>query len=219
MLIVSFGDIHMEPEKANSIPELKEADLVVITGDTTNRGDVSETMEALAPIIAINPRIKVLFGNMDKPAVETMLIEKGINFHAKGFLIAHDTGIMGLGGSTPTPFDTPSEFHDSVFKVCLKKAYEQVKGAKRTILFTHTPPFSTSLDKIHGGLHGGSQAVRNFIQTNQPDICICGHIHEAIGEEYIGKTHAINSGMFNKGGYVVIEITKDSISACLKNTG
>lgn len=219
MLIVSFGDIHMEPGKAKNIPELKDADLVVITGDTTNRGNDSDAMEALAPITAINPKIKILFGNMDKSSVETMFIEKGINLHAKGFLIEHDTGIIGLGGSTPTPFDTPSEFQDSDLKDCLEKAYDEVNGAKRIILFTHTPPFSTSLDKIHGGLHGGSQAVRNFIQTNQPDICICGHIHEAIGEEYMGKTHAINPGMLSNGGYAVIEITKDDISACLKNTG
>jgi Icc-related predicted phosphoesterase len=38
-----------------------------------------------------------------------------------------------------------------------------------------------------------SNAVRKAIEQFQPDIAICGHVHEAAGiEEKIGKTTVIN---------------------------
>ena len=63
----------------------------------------------------------------------------------------------------------------------------------------------------------GSQAVRGFIEAHAPEICICGHIHEARGEDRIGSTRIINPGAFKDGGYVVLSLASDgSLEAELK---
>ena len=56
----------------------------------------------------------------------------------------------------------------------------------------------------------GSSAVREFIQEHQPDICLCGHIHESKAEEYIGRTHVINPGTLGNGGYVVLHLENEA---------
>jgi len=65
-------------------------------------------------------------------------------------------------------------------------------------------------------MHVGSEAVRSFIENVQPELCICGHIHESMAEDSIGKTRIINPGMLGEGGYVVIRFGQDSLSAELK---
>ncbi len=62
------------------------------------------------------------------------------------------------------------------------------------------PSHDTPLDRIKLGLHGGSRAVREFIDREQPAHFFCGHIHEAEGlVVQMGKTRAMNVG---KKGYL-----------------
>ena len=45
------------------------------------------------------------------------------------------------------------------------------------------------------GIFPGSAGVRDAVLKFQPDIHICGHIHETHGiEEMIGKTRVVNVG-------------------------
>jgi Icc-related predicted phosphoesterase len=56
------------------------------------------------------------------------------------------------------------------------------------------------------GTHVGSKSVRDFIEREQPDVVICGHIHEARGQDAIGRSKIVNCGPASKGYYAVIEI-------------
>jgi Icc-related predicted phosphoesterase len=67
-------------------------------------------------------------------------------------------------------------------------------------------PLITKLDKIFTGEHVGSKSIRTFIEQYQPDIVICGHIHEARGSDKLGKSWMINCGPAAKKNYAVIEI-------------
>ncbi len=69
-----------------------------------------------------------------------------------------------------------------------------------TILVSHNPPFQ-SCDKMKNGKHVGSKAVLEFIKGYQPEFCVCGHIHEARGQDVIGKTQVYNLGDFASGYY------------------
>ena len=48
MLIIAFGDVHMRPEKARKIREIREADCVVLNGDLTVRGGCAQARSVVA---------------------------------------------------------------------------------------------------------------------------------------------------------------------------
>ena len=216
MKIISFGDIH--EDYSNLIPlrdELENADLVIVTGDLTNFNGRKEAEKVIEEIMKYNKNILAQLGNLDQPEVNDYLTEKGINLHRNGF-IRDDIGIFGVGGSNPTPFNTPTEFSEDEIEAFLLDGVDKVKNAKFKIMVPHMPPKDTKLDIISAGAHVGSQSVRDFILKYKPDIALSGHIHEARGSDKIENTVAFNAGMFREGGYVIVTKTSEKLSAELK---
>jgi len=216
MKIISFGDIH--EDYSNLIPlknELENADLVIVTGDLTNFNGRKEAEKVIKEIMKYNKNILAQLGNLDQPEVNDYLTEKDINLHRNGF-IRDDIGIFGVGGSNPTPFNTPTEFSEDEIETFLHEGIDKVKDAKFKIMVPHMPPKDTKLDIISAGVHVGSQSVRDFILKYKPDISLSGHIHEARGSDTIESTLVFNAGMFREGGYVVITKTPEGLSAELK---
>jgi Icc-related predicted phosphoesterase len=65
----------------------------------------------------------------------------------------------------------------------------------RTVYVFHSPPFATTLDRLHGGITPiGSRAVRSFIDRRRPPLTLHGHIHESPGVERLGTTVCANPG-------------------------
>jgi Icc-related predicted phosphoesterase len=215
MIIIAFGDIHMQPERAREIPGIKDADCVVITGDLTLYGGRKEAGSVLETISDLNAKLYAHIGNMDKGEVDVMFTEMGINLNGRGVPMG-EVGLFGLGGSNPTPFETPSEFSEEELGRRLWRAYEEVKEVRFQVLISHTPPFNTRLDRIRGGQHVGSLAVRNFLENTHCAACICGHIHESVGTDKLGSTVLINPGMLAQGGYVRIESEGERFVASLE---
>ena len=215
MLIISFGDVHMRTEKAKRIPEIREADLVVVNGDLTVRGGRSEALSVVDALSDLNGKLYAHIGNMDEAEVDVMFTEMGMNLNGRGVLIG-EVGLFGLGGSPPTPFDTPSEFSEEELGATLRKAYEEVKEARVKILFSHPPPVNTLVDRVRSGEHVGSTAVRSFLEQTDCSTCVCGHIHEAVGTDRVGSTLVINPGMLAQGGYARIEWDGDTLTATLE---
>jgi len=216
MKIISFGDIH--EDYSNLIPlknELENADLVIVTGDLTNFNGRKEAEKVIEAIMKYNENVLAQLGNLDQPEVNDYLTEKGINLHRNGFIM-DDIGIFGVGGSNPTPFNTPTEFSEVEIETFLHEGIDKVKDAKFKIMVPHMPPKDTKLDIISAGVHVGSQSVRDFILKYKPDISLSGHIHEARGSDTIESTLVFNAGMFREGGYVVITKTPEGLSAELK---
>jgi Icc-related predicted phosphoesterase len=46
--------------------------------------------------------------------------------------------------------------------------------------------------------------VRECIEKYQPELCLCGHIHESRAKDRIGRTPVINPGNLGSGGYVIL---------------
>ena len=217
MKIIAFGDIHMSLGNFAQIPGIKTADLIILTGDLTNLGGRSEAKEILNQVMTVNPRVFAQLGNLDRPEVDTYLNELDINLHGQARLFQRQVCLMGLGGSNLTPFKTPTEFTEEELSTSLNQAHEQARafmdlsgsGKHRNpplIFISHTPPLNTKTDQLDGGVHVGSTAVRHFIEKQQPALCLCGHIPEAKGEDWIGKTHILNPGMIHQQGWIEIDI-------------
>jgi Icc-related predicted phosphoesterase len=211
MKIVVLGDIHGKLKLTGEMESaLREADMLFLNGDLTDFGTpdhLHSLLDDLKKYIAND--IKAVPGNCDTQDVFLELERVGINLHRKG-IINDGLGIIAIGGSNATPFNTPIEFSEEDIAQFLKDAMEMVEGCDSVILMTHFPPKDTSTDKISIGAHVGSQALREFILTNPGiKLVVCGHIHEAKGSDTLGTTPVVNHGMAAEGHCVVIDAHRD----------
>jgi len=214
MRIIAFGDIHMDTGKVADIPAIDSADYLIITGDITNYGSDLDAEAVLNRLAAINSSVLAVAGNLDQPEVADYLENIGVSLHGRG-IIAEGLGIMGLGGSNYTPFNTPYEFSEKEIDNLLASGFSQIKSADNFILVSHPPPVQTNTDRLVNGRHVGSSAVRKFLEDKQPPLCITGHIHESRGQDYIGKTLVLNPGMLKQGGYIEVLYEQGEITAAL----
>ncbi len=206
---VILGDIHDDCQRLNEIPGLSDATGVLITGDLTKMGGRAAARAVVESIAAYNPVILAQIGNMDRPEVGDYLTELGINLHNTVRHLAPDVALMGVGGSTFTPFGTPSEFPEARFGEWLENVCEKSRAYNRRILISHNPPLNSIADKTSAGTHVGSEALRECLEEYQPDICICGHIHESVGQQKLGRTLVVNPGSFLHGAYAILRIDKE----------
>ena len=209
---IVIGDIHDKLDRLDDIPELPEADGVIISGDLTILGGMAQARRIIERIRERTPRVLAQIGNMDRGEISEWLDEMGWNLHTHVRELTPDTAIMGLGGSTFTPFGTPSEFPEARFADWLENMWREARTWRRVILVSHTPPLDTACDKISDGRHVGSSAVREFLEDCQPDACLCGHIHEARAVDRLGRTIVANPGALDDGGYLVLHLGGEELS-------
>lgn len=211
-LWIAVGDIHDEPAAFHDIPELPQADGIIVTGDLTITGSVKQAEQVMDALRSHNLPVWAQIGNMDRPEVDTWLSEKGWNLHTMIRELTPEIALFGVGASTFTPFATPSEFPESAFAAWLEQSWRQARRYPHAILVSHNPPKDTTCDVIPGGVHVGSTAVREFIEEAQPDICLCGHIHESRAVDRIGRTVVVNPGALAGGGYVLVRSNAGQLS-------
>ncbi len=206
MTLLCLADIHGE---AAGLDELiagpPRVDVVIVAGDITHLGGRPEAERVLAPILSAGTRLLAVGGNMDRESARGYLGELGVDLHARGLRI-DDVGFMGLGGGTPSPFGTPWELGDEEAGRCLDAGFAEVQRAPFKVLVSHPPPRGTDLDKSFAHLHVGSGAVKKFLDTGRADLCICGHIHEAAGEQRVGTAWCVNLGPYKNGNYALVRI-------------
>lgn len=222
-IFVGVGDVHDNVDMLARIPELKDAYGIIVSGDLTNGGGPAQAGNVLNAVRSANPYVFAQLGNMDKPEVNGFLEKQGVNIHAQARPLLKDgdapagtrPGILGVGMSNYTPFGTPSEVSDAQLGEWLDAAYAKADGFAPLLLVVHNPPVNTKTD-VAGGGHVGSQTVRAFLERTQPPVCLTGHIHESMAEDFVGKTKVINPGALRGGGYVLITVSGNGIEAELK---
>lgn len=219
MYWIGVGDIHEDIGNLKLVPGIAEAQGIIISGDLTNRGRRARAEELMQTALHLNETVYAQIGNMDYPEVSDYLTEAGMNIHATGVEIERGVGLMGVGLSTPTPFDTPSEVGEKEIGQWLEQAFAAVRGVEHLILVSHDPPYNTTTDLLPGGQHVGSRSVRDFIERVQPEVCLTGHIHEAVSRDTIGRTQVLNPGMLSLGGYVHISLTGGRLAAEIRHIG
>jgi hypothetical protein len=206
MRIIAFTDIHGSYTQVQEILAKEGAgDAVIIGGDLTTVGTPNEAVEAIKLFRSHVHALFVVAGNMDLPELDDTFEKLQISINAKGQIL-NEAGFFGVSGSPFTPMHTPYEIPEEEIKKRAESGWQEVQSARWKIFVPHAPPHNTKLDRIHAGAHVGSTAVREFIEKYQPDVCVCGHIHEARGTDVIGKTQIVNCGPAGKGYYAIIEL-------------
>lgn len=203
MKLLSISDLHGE---VRNIDGLLEADALVICGDITHFGHGEEAKELLNSFTNTKKMLAVP-GNCDNFDVNDALVDLDVDLHARGRII-ENIGFFGLGGSNATPFNTPQEYTEDELLDFIMEGYAQVKDVALKVFVTHTPPIDTKVDDAGGGRHVGSTKVREFIERCGPDLVLCGHVHEAQGQDMLGKTVIVNPGML-RNGHALIELGRD----------
>jgi uncharacterized protein len=216
MKSISFGDVHMATRNlARMDDEMRDTDLVIISGDLTNFGGAEDARKVLDEVRGACANVLALAGNLDLAEVFPFLEREGVSLHGRG-IVVNGAGIFGCGGSTITPFHTPSEFSEDEVYETLRRGYQQVRDAHPLLMICHTPPFNTKCDRIMSGKPVGSTAARKFIEEFKPDLCISGHIHESAAVDSIGPTRILNAGPFKGGGYIVVKLSGREVDARLE---
>ncbi len=194
MKILALSDVHGDKHLIKEMAEKaskEQVDLVVLAGDLV---DNEHNVEGIVgPFRAKGLEVGVLPGNWEGMAEIGFLVEKygAKNLHGYTFKKG-DVGIFGCGYSNIGIHQLSEE---DVFKT-LKKAHDSLEGIKKKIMITHTHPENSIIGL---GMFPGSGGIRKAIKTFNPEVHICGHIHETEGiEEKIGQTRVINVGRKGK---------------------
>jgi len=214
MKILAISDIHGAYGKAEAIIKNEAADVVILAGDLTTVGSVKEAERAIGQLASAASRLLAIAGNMDLPQHDELFVRLGVSIAGRGVEIG-GVGFFGVSASPFTPMHTPYEIPEEEIAARLAAGYGEIRHCRRKVLIPHAPPYGTRVDIVHAGYHVGSTAVREMIETAEPDVVICGHIHEGRGEDTIGATKIVNCGSAADGYYAVIHIGEETvISLC-----
>ncbi len=189
MKILHVSDIHCSYTYLEKLVELVrslDVDVLVISGDIECNHEVIDVILKL-PLTTI-----AVPGNMDDHYIARLLRENGIGVDAQCKRVGeyYFTGISGL------------EVYTSMRKA--EECLRQHDG--KTILVTHHPPQASKIDITWAKVHAGLPDIRRLIEEYNPRLCLCGHIHEARGYEFIGKTLCVNPGPLALGYYALVDV-------------
>jgi hypothetical protein len=138
-----------------------------------------------------------------KDVVPDLWREAGLKMLHQTFFRHGDYGFLGLGGMVakdPRRLGDPARYYhrDEEVYTALASAYPQISGTKCRIVVVHQPPRGAQ-DTLYNGESSGSFCLRRFVEEYQPDLLLCGHIHEDRGESCIGSTRIVNVGELRQG--------------------
>ena len=172
----------------------------------THLGGAAEAQAILDPILARAVPVLAVAGNMDREGVRQCIGERGIDLHARGVL--RGPSASWASGAAPRlrsarPGSCRTRRPRGVLRRDLRRF---AKPRSRCSFRTRRPATRRSTGASHG-LHVGSRPVQDFLLTASVDLCLCGHIHEAWGEDHVGKTHCVNIGPFKNGRYALSPLT------------
>jgi len=204
MLIYAVADIHGRKKRISSIHDIissNKPDLLVLAGDVNslfNRSNIiSSFSNAHLPVLVVR-------GNTDSKKIANLSpVSSNISFLHFSEIVINGFSFTGASGTIPVPFSSRIQFRE---KQTTEKLEPLVR--KDTILIAHPPPFGT-LDKVIGKFHAGCKSLREIVSRRQPQLLICGHIHEMPGSAFLGKTLVVNCSIGMKGKGALIELNKD----------
>ena len=208
MRVYAVADIHGKNERfervRDNLSDLK-ADILVLAGDISN---FTKPGKILSRFNALPVPVLVIRGNSDLKRVDHLFtaFPNCIPIHAVCTYI-RSIPFVGISGTFPIPFRSRICFNE---KMHLKKVEPLV--STQTVLVTHTPPYGYQ-DLVMGRFHAGSMGLRKLINKCQPQVLICGHIHESDGMSVVGKTRVVNCALSRSSSGALLVFKNGNLAA------
>lgn len=200
--VLLIADLHGQFGKIDSFLDLNP-EAVFIAGDITNMGPVDAVDDVLS---RIDVPCFAVPGNCDpREILDVLEHSDAVSLHGSAINLGKMT-LVGVGGSNPTPFNTPFELTDKQIDDVLHSAMNKMEKAVHNILLCHAPPYET-LDKP-AGEHVGSQSIRKHMKAF--DLVCCAHIHEARGIMDVDGVKIVNPGPAMDGHCAMIHFGNDA---------
>jgi Icc-related predicted phosphoesterase len=191
MKFLCFSDLHRDAAAAEKlVTASQQVDAVIGAGDfAVRRKGLEDTLDVLRRIE--KPTVLVP-GNGESVDELRRASEPWKQAH-----VLHGTGckidgieFWGVGGGIPvTPFgDWSYDFDEEQAEILLQ-------GCPRGgVLVVHSPPRDT-VDHDTSGQIRGSRSIRQAVETMQPRLVVCGHIHSDWGKQVeLGDAIILNAG-------------------------
>ena len=206
MRIAYVVDVHDRFDAvADVLARTGPVDVLVVGGDITTFGTPDDAERAITEWRPLAPRLLAVAGNCDSPEIDARLVDLEVSLDARGAVI-DDVGLFGASAAPHSPLRTPYEVPDEELGRRAEAGLADVDGARVRIFCPHSPPYDTACDSLRSGRHVGSPALRAFVDREQPDLLLCGHIHEARGMDEVGRTRVVNPGPVASGHYALVEV-------------
>jgi uncharacterized protein len=208
MRVAYVVDVHDRFEAVDeAASQLGPVDVLVVGGDITTFGTPDDAERAIELWRPLAPRLLAVSGNCDSPAIDRRLVELGVSIDGRS-VVVDDVGFAGVSAAPDSPLNTPHELPDDELGRRGAAALAEVDACRVRIFCPHAPPHGTACDLLPSGRHVGSPSLRALVEREQPDVVLCGHIHEARGEDTIDATRIVNPGPVARGHYALVEVTE-----------
>ncbi len=214
MRILALADLHDQVkmlERLAGTMESLDPHLIVFCGDLHNASDREAARPAALALADLGPRVLIVPGNMDhRDTVPDLWREAGLIMLHRACFRFGPAAFLGMGGMVardPRRLSDPARFYhrDEEVGELLSAILAQAEGATCRIVVVHQPPRGVQ-DTLYNGESSGSVSLRRFVEEHQPDLLLCGHIHEARGESRVGRTLVVNVGELRRGFGAMVEI-------------
>jgi Icc-related predicted phosphoesterase len=207
-------DVHDRFEAvARVLDGVGSVDVLVVGGDITTLGTPADAERAVELWRPLASQLFAVAGNMDSPAIDERLVDLGVSLDGRGVVIG-DVGLAGVSAAPLSPLHTPYELPDDEYARTAERGLAALRGSRFRILCPHAPPYGTACDRIRSGEHVGSLGLRALIEREQPDLVLCGHIHESRALDNLGTARVANPGPVSAGHYVLVDV-EDEIAVSL----
>jgi len=224
MKFLVISDIHGNVENVEKLDsEFKSADAVLFGGDFAKFGSPETGKPVLEKLVSKHDTIFSVIGNCDES--EFLDEVDGADISVEGNLTFHEgLAFAGAGGGTKFSGDTPFERDEdeilsdfSLVDASAENCVDENGKWKSLVLIMHNPPKDTDCDMIPGGIHVGSQKLRDYIEKYEPLLVVTGHIHESAGISKVGDTTVVNPGALMEGKYALVTVEKEGEAWTVKS--
>jgi len=191
MKFLCFSDLHRDQRAAEELVKLsKQVDVVIGAGDFANRHQgLEDTLEILKHVEKPSVLVPGNGESVEELRQATAEWKTAEVLHGNGCQI-EGVDFWGVGGGIPiTPFgDWSYDFDEQQASDLLSN------GPRGGVLVVHSPPLDT-VDHDSSGRIRGSQSIREFVESKQPRLVVCGHIHSDWQKQVrLGDSLIVNAG-------------------------